>query len=62
MPEDYAEQQNSIITTITQKELSDIAMKELSQPMQWIVVGDGQVVRSQLEKMNLDIIELQLAK
>lgn len=62
LSEDYAEQQNSIITTITQKELSDIAAKELSQPMQWIVVGDGQVVRSQLEKMNLDIIELQLAK
>ena len=62
LPENYSEQQNNIITSITKKELSDIAKKELSQPMQWIVVGDGQVIRSQLEKMNLDIVELQLVK
>ena len=61
LPENYSEQQNKIINTITLKELNEIAAKELSQPMQWIVVGDGQVIRSQLEKMNLDIVELQLA-
>ena len=62
LPENYSEQQNKIINTITIKQLSDIAAKELSQPMQWIVVGDGQVIRPQLEKMNLEIVELQLAK
>jgi zinc protease len=61
LPENYSEQQNKIINTITLKQLNEIATKELSQPMQWIVVGDGQVIRSQLEKMNLDIVELQLA-
>ena len=62
LPENYGEQQNSIITHITIEELSNIAAKELDKPMQWIVVGDGQVIRSQLEKMKLDIVELQLAK
>ena len=62
LPENYSEQQNKIINTITLKQLSDIAANELSQPMQWIVVGDGQVIRSQLEKMNLEIVDLQLAK
>ena len=62
LPENYSEQQNKIINTITLKQLSDIAAKELSQPMQWIVVGDGQVIRSQLEQMNLEIVDLQLAK
>ena len=62
LPENYSEQQNKIINTITLKQLSDIAAKELSQPMQWIVVGDGQVIRAQLEKMNLEIVDLQLAK
>ena len=62
LPENYSEQQNEIINTITLRQLNDIAKKELSQPMQWIVVGDGQVIREQLEKMNLEIVELQLAK
>jgi len=62
LPENYSEQQNKIINTISIEQLSDIAANELSQPMQWIVVGDGQVIRSQLEKMNLEIVELQLAK
>jgi len=62
LPENYSEQQNEIINTITLKQLNAIAANELSQPMQWIVVGDGQVIRSQLEKMNLDIVELQLAE
>lgn len=62
LPENYAEQQNEIISNITIKELNSIATKELSKPMQWIVVGDGQVIRPQLEKMNLNIVELQLNK
>lgn len=62
LPENYSEKQNKIINTITIDELNGIATKELSQPMQWIVVGDGQVIKPQLEKMNLEIVELQLAK
>lgn len=62
LPENYSELQNEIISTITIKELNAIATKELSQPMQWIVVGDGQVIRAQLEKMNTEIVDLQLAK
>jgi zinc protease len=62
LPDNYSEQQNKIINTITDKQLNEIASKELSKPMQWIVVGDGQVIRAQLEKMNLEIVELQLAK
>ena len=62
LPENYGEKQSDIINTITIKQLNDIAAKELSQPMQWIVVGDGQVIRPQLEKMKLEIVELQLAK
>ena len=62
LPENYGDKQNEIINSITIEELNDIAAKELSQPMQWIVVGDGQVIRPQLEKMNLEIVELQLAE
>jgi zinc protease len=62
LAENYSELQNKIINTITIDELNGIAAKELSFPMQWIVVGDGQIIKPQLEKMNLDIVELQLAK
>lgn len=62
LPKNYGEQQSQIINTISQKQLNDIAAKELSQPMQWIVVGDGQVIRPQLEKMQLEVVELKLAK
>ena len=44
------------------EELNAIAAQELSQPMQWIVVGDGQVVKPQLEKLKLTIVDLQLAQ
>ena len=30
--------------------------------MQWIVVGDGQVVRPQLEALDIEVVELELAK
>jgi len=62
LPQNYGEQQSEIIHTISLAQLNTIAAKELSQPMQWIVVGDGQVIRPQLEKMKLEIVELQLAK
>lgn len=62
LPHNYGEQQSAIIKSISQQELNAIASKELIKPMQWIVVGDGQVVRPQLNKMNLEIVDLQLAK
>lgn len=62
LAENYAEQQGEIIKTISPEKLNAIAGVQLSKPMQWIVVGDGQIVRPQLEKMKLDIVELQLAK
>jgi len=62
LPENYGEQQSSIIKSITIEELNAIAAQELSQPMQWIVVGDGQVVKPQLEKLKLTIVDLQLAQ
>ena len=62
LPQNYGEVQSDIIENITLEELNDIADKELSKSMQWIVVGDGQVIRSQLEKMKLEIVELKLAE
>jgi len=62
LPKDYGEQQSAIIESISQQELNTIASKELSKPMQWIIVGDGQVVRPQLNKMNLEIVDLPLVK
>ncbi|MEI6895537.1 MAG: pitrilysin family protein [Colwellia sp.] len=62
LPINYGEQQSDIISTISLEELNKIAAKELAKPMQWIVVGDGQVIRSQLEKLNVEVVELVLAK
>ena len=62
LAENYGEQQSDIIKNITIDQLNSIAAKELSKPMQWIVVGDGQVIKPQLEKMKLEIVELPLAK
>ncbi|MCW8865696.1 MAG: insulinase family protein [Colwellia sp.] len=62
LAENYGEQQSEIINEISLEQLNNIAKEQLSKPMQWIVVGDGQVIRPQLEKMKLDIVELQLAK
>ncbi|WP_425457530.1 M16 family metallopeptidase [Colwellia echini] len=58
----YGEQQSEIISTISLEELNQIAAKELAKPMQWIVVGNGQVVKQQLEALNLQVIDLELAK
>ena len=62
LPKNYGEQQSEIIKTISLEQLNALAKNKLSKPMQWIVVGDGQVIRPQLEKMKLDIVELQLAE
>ncbi|MBU2871815.1 pitrilysin family protein [Colwellia sp. E2M01] len=62
LPINYGEQQSDIIHDISIDELNALAKKELSQPMQWIVVGDGQVVRPQLEKLKSEIVELTLVK
>lgn len=63
LPVNYGEQQSDIINNISLKQLNVIAAKELSKPMQWIVVGDGQIVRPQLKKLNnVDVVELKLAK
>jgi len=62
LPENYGELQSDIIKNTTVEQLNDIAATELSKSMQWIVIGDGLVVRPQLEKMNHEIIELLLAK
>lgn len=61
LAENYGEQQSEIIKSLSIEQLNDIAENELSKPMQWIVVGDGELVRPQLEKMKLDIVELKLA-
>ena len=62
LAENYGELQSDIINNITIEQLNDIAAKELSKSMQWIVVGDGQMIRPQLEKMKREVVELQLAK
>ena len=62
LAENYGEKQSEIIRNITIEQLNSIAAKELSKSMQWIVVGDGQVIKSQLEKMDMELIELPLAK
>ena len=62
LAENYGELQSDIIKNITIEQLNEIAAKELSKSMQWIVVGDGQVIKSQLEKMKLEIVELKLAE
>jgi zinc protease len=62
LPVNYGEEQSNIIHNITIEQLNSIAAKELSKPMQWIVVGDGQVVRPQLKALNIEVVELELAK
>ncbi|MBU2891844.1 insulinase family protein [Colwellia sp. D2M02] len=62
LPTNYGEQQTEIIQNITLAQLNAIAAEELAKPMQWIVVGDGQIVRPQLEKLNVDVVDLTLAQ
>ena len=62
LPANYGEEQSNIIKNITIEQLNAIAAKELAKPMQWIVVGDGQVVRPQLKALNLEVVELVLVK
>jgi len=61
LPENYGEQQSAIIKTISVSELNNIAEKELAKKMQWIVVGNGQQLKPQLQSLGLNIIELKLA-
>lgn len=62
LPVNYGEEQSSIINSISIEQLNAIAAKELSKPMQWIVVGDGQVVKPQLQKLDIEVVDLKLAK
>lgn len=62
LPINYTEQQTKIIQNITMNQLNTIAAKELVKPMQWIVVGDGQIVKPQLEKLNIEVVDLILAQ
>ncbi|MEW6993237.1 M16 family metallopeptidase [Colwelliaceae bacterium MEBiC 14330] len=62
LPVNYGEQQTDIINNITKEQLNAIAAQELAKPMQWIVVGDGQVVRPQLKKLDVEVVELKLAQ
>jgi len=60
LAENYGEQQTDIINHISLVELNRLAHKELTEPMQWIVVGDGKVVKQQLEKLSRPIMPLHL--
>ncbi|PCI60327.1 MAG: peptidase M16 [Gammaproteobacteria bacterium] len=60
LSDNYGEQQTDIINTISLQALNNIAKDELSKPLQWIVVGDAQVVKPQLEKLNRPIVEMKL--
>ena len=62
LPRNYGQQQTTIIDTISIEDLNSIAKKELAKPMQWIIVGDGQLVKEQLKALNLDVEELKLAE
>lgn len=62
LPVNYGEEQSSIINSISIEQLNAIAAQELSKPMQWIVVGDGQVVKPQLQKLDIEVVDLELAK
>ena len=58
----YGEQQSDIIHNISRDQLNAIAAKELAKPMQWIIVGDAQVVKPQLAKLDIEVVDLKLAK
>mgnify|MGYP000479862836 CR=1 FL=1 len=61
LPKNYGQKQTDIINSITVTELNNIAKKELAKPMQWIIVGDGQLVKEQLKVLELDVVDYQLA-
>ena len=62
LPVSYGETQSDIIENIRLDELNKIAEVELAKPMQWVVVGDAKVVKPQLQKTKLDIVDLTLAE
>ncbi len=62
LAKDYGQQQTDIIDSITIAELNSIAKKELTKLMQWIVVGDAEVVKPQLKSLGLEVVDYKLAE
>jgi zinc protease len=62
LPTNYGEQQNKIIESISIESLNELAHQELSQPMHWLVVGDGSKVKPQLEQLGINIIDFELVE
>ena len=60
LPTNYGEQQTKIIQSLTKQALNNIAKTELIKPMQWIVVGDGNVLKPQFAALNLTVQPLKL--
>ncbi len=61
LPENYGEQQTAIIKNISLSELNHIAKQELAKELQWIIVGNAQVIKPQLTALGLTIVDLTLA-
>ncbi len=60
LPENYGEQQTEIIENISLQALNSIAEQELAKDLQWIVVGNGQVIKPQLQSLGLQVVVLEL--
>ena len=60
LPENYGEQQTTIIENISLEELNQIASHELAKNLQWIIVGNGQVIKPQLAALGLTVVDLTL--
>jgi zinc protease len=60
LPTNYGEKQTEIIRNIDKSTLNAIAKKELSKPMQWIVVGNAQVLNEQFKALKLKVKPLVL--
>ncbi len=60
LPENYGEQQTQIIENISLQALNSIAEQELAKDLQWIVVGNGQVIKPQLQSLGLQVVVLEL--
>jgi len=61
LADDFVEEQNSILSNITRKELNTIASKYISMDgMQIIVVGDKSVIQSDLEGLGYEVVDLDV--
>ena len=59
LDEDFVDQQNEIIATISKEEINELAKKHLQDDKVYIVVvGDGASNRSKLEKLGYEVIEV----